>query len=119
MPELEFKEGGQNWSFAGLPKIELEGLSKKRTQKCEEDKMKGIQKWSRKFRNILMLVHNILPHPFSAKDVVVKLTGKVENVLPSKGKSKAVYQKETKLNEKGRSASTIMSCRRCIDHPQK
>ena len=99
--------------------MELEGWSKKGTQKYEEDEMKGIQKWSRKCRNILVLVHNIIPHPFSAKDVVVKLTGKVENALRSKGKSAAVHQKETKLNEKGRSASAIMSRRLCIDHPQK
>ncbi len=118
MPESEFKEGGQNWSFVGLG---WGGgwLFSKNEQKCEEDEIKGIQKWSRKFRNILVLVHNILPHPFSAKDVVVKSTGKVENALRSKGKSAAVHQKETKLNEKGRSASAIMSGRRCIDHPQK
>ncbi len=119
MPESEFKEGGQNWSFAGLPKMELEGWSKNGTQKCEEDEIKGIQKWSRKFRDILVPVPNIFPHPFSAKDVVVKLTGKVENALRSKGKSAAVHQKETKLNEKSRSASAIVSRRRCIDHPQK
>ena len=99
--------------------MELEGRSKNGTQKCEEDEIKGIQKWSRKFRDILVLVPNIFPHPFSAKDVVVKLTGKVENALRSKGKSAAVHQKETKLSEKGRSASAIMLRRRCIDHPQK
>ncbi len=109
----------QNRSVERGPKSELEEGSKNGTQKGEEDEIKEIQKWSRKFRDILMLVHNILPHPFSAKDVVVKLTGKVENALRSKGKSAAVHQKETKLNEKGRSASAIMSRRRCIDHPQK
>ena len=39
-------------------------------------------------------------HPFSAKDVVIELTGKLENALRSKSKSAAVHQKETKLNEK-------------------
>ncbi len=103
--------------LCGSSKIELEGRSKNGTRKCEEDEIKGIQKWSRKCRDILVLVPNIFPHPFSAKDIVVKLTGKVENALRSKGKSAAVHQKETKLNEKGRSASAIMSGRRCIDHP--
>ena len=65
-----------------------------------------------------MLVFNMFPRPISAKDVV-ELTGKVENALRSESKSAAVHQKETELNEKGRSASTIMSRRRCIDHPQK
>ncbi len=65
-----------------------------------------------------MLVFNMFSRPFSAKDVV-ELTGKVENALRSESKSAAVHQKETKLNEKGRSASAIMSRRRCIDHPQK
>ena len=97
--------------------MELEGRSKNGTQKGEEDEMKRIQKWSRKCRVILMVVTKIFPHPFSAKDV--ELTGKVENALRSKSKSAAVYQKETKFNEKGRSASAIMSRRRCINHPQK
>ena len=79
---------------------------------------KGIQKWSRKFIDILMLVFNMFPRRFSAKDVV-KLTGRAENALRSKSKSAAVHQKETKLNEKGRLASAIMSGRCCIDHPQK
>ena len=57
---------------------------------------KGIQKWSRKFRDILVLVFNMFPRPFSAKGVV-DLTGKVENALRSKSKSAAVHQKETKL----------------------
>ena len=57
--------------------------------------------------------------PFSDEDGVVGLTGKVENVLRSKSENTAVYQKETELNEKGGSASAIMSRRRCIDHPQE
>ena len=57
-----------------------------------------------------------VPRSFSAKDVVVELT---ENALLSESKSTAVRQKETKLNEKGRSASAIMSRRRCINYPQK
>ena len=69
--------------LCGPSKMELEGRSKNGTQKCE-DEIKGIQKWSRKFRDILVPVPNILPHPFFAKDVVVKLTGKVENALRSK-----------------------------------
>ena len=60
-----------------------------------------------------------IPHSFSAKNVVVELTVKLENALFSESKSTAVRQKETKLNEKGRSASAIMSRRRCINHPQK
>ena len=39
-------------------------------------------------------------HPFSAKDVVIELTGKLENALRSESKSAVVHQKETKLNEK-------------------
>ena len=65
-----------------------------------------------------MLVFNMFLRPFSAKDVV-ELTGKLENALRRKSKSTAVHQKETKLNKKDRSASAIMSRRRCIDHPQK
>ena len=49
----------------------------------------------------------------------VELAGKIENALYSKSKSAAVHQKETKLDEKGRSAGAIMSRGRCIDHPQK
>ena len=30
-------------------------------RKCEEDEIKGIQKWSRKFRDILVLVYTIFP----------------------------------------------------------
>ncbi len=69
---------------------------------------KGIQKWSRKFRDILVLVFDMFLRPFSAEDV--ELTGKTENALYSKSKSAsaAVHQKETKLNEKSRSASVIM-----------
>ena len=51
---------------------------------------KGIQKWSRKFRDMLVLVFNIFPRPFSANDVV-ELIGKVENALRSKSKSAAVH----------------------------
>ena len=65
-----------------LPKMELKGGFKNGIQKCEEDEIKVIQKWSR-------------------------------------GKSAAVYQKEIKLNEKGRSASAIMSHRRYLNYPQK
>ena len=53
-----------------------------------------------------MLVFDIFLRPFSAEDV--ELTGKIENALYSKGKSAAVYQKETKLNKKSRSASVII-----------
>ena len=55
-----------------IPKLKLEGRSKNGTQKCEEDKIKGIQKWSREFEDILVLVSKILPNPFSAKDVVIE-----------------------------------------------
>ena len=44
-----------------------------------------------------------IPYPFSTKDVI-ELIGKLENALRSESKRIAVYQKETKLNEKGRSA---------------
>ena len=53
-----------------------------------------------------------VPHPFSAKDVVVELTGKLEHALRGDSKSTAVHQKEAKLNKKGRSASVIISRRR-------
>ena len=82
----------------------------------EQDKV--IQKWSRKFRDVLVLVFNMFPRPFSAKGVV-DLTGKVENALHSKSKSAAVHQKETKIDQKGRSASATISRRHCIDHSQK
>ena len=36
-------------------------------------------------------------------DVVVELIGKPENALRSESESTSVYQKETKLNKKGRS----------------
>ena len=60
-----------------------------------------------------------IPHPFSAKDVVVELIGKPEHALRSESKSTAVHQKETKLIEKRQISSVIMSRRRWIDHPQK
>ena len=56
-------------------------------------------------------------HPFSTKNVVVELTVELENTLLSESKSTAVRQKETKLNNKGESASAILSHRRCINHP--
>ena len=66
-----------------------------------------------------IFVSNIFSHSFSTKNVVVKLIEKIENVLYSKDKSVAVYQKKIKLNKKDRSASAIMSRRRYINHPQK
>ena len=77
-----------------------------------------IQKWSRRFRDILVLVFDMFLRPFSARDVI-KLIGKAENTLRSKSKSAAVHQKETKLDKKGRSAGAIISRRRYINHPQK
>ena len=53
-----------------------------------------------------MLVFNIFPRPFPIKDDV-ELTEKVENALRSKSKNAAVRQKETKFNEKGRSAMDL------------
>ena len=43
-----------------------------------------------------------VPYLFPAMDVVVELTGKLENALRSESESTAVHQKETKLNKKGR-----------------
>ena len=102
------------------PKLELcfGGGFQKWSTEVRGRRDKGIQKWSRRFRHILVLVFNTFPRPFSAK-TVINLTGKVENALRSKSKSTAVHQKETKFNEKSRSASAIISRRRCIDHPQK
>ena len=79
-----------------------------------------IQKWSRKFRDVLVLVFNMFPRLFPIKGVV-DLIGKVENALRSNSKSKsaAVYEKETKLDKKIRLASAIMSRRYYIDYPQK
>ena len=57
--------------------------------------------------------------PSPDKDDVIEFTRKIENALHSKSESAAVHQKETELNEKRRSAGMIMSCRRCIDYPQK
>ena len=120
VPESERKEGGQNWNFVlgEGSKNRTRGTVQKWSTEVRGRRDKGIQKWSRKFRDMLVLVFNMFLRPFSAKDVV-ELTGKVENVLRSESKSAAVHQKETKLDEKGRSASAIMSCRCCIDHPQK
>ena len=39
-----------------------------------------------------------VPHPFPAMDVVIELTGKLENALRSESESTAVHQKENKLN---------------------
>ena len=68
---------GQIWSFVGLggrscslPKKELEGWSKNRTQKCDEDEIKGVQKWSRRSRDILILVFKVFSRSFSPKEVV-------------------------------------------------
>ena len=36
---------------------EAGGTVQNGTQKCEEDEIKGIQKWSRKFRDILIFVY--------------------------------------------------------------
>ena len=93
-------------------------FSKNGTQKCEEDE-KGDPEVEQEFQRYINARLYNAPHPFSAKDVVDELTGKLENALRSESKSTAVRQKETKLNEKGRSASAIMSRRRCINHPQK
>ena len=60
----------------------------------------------------------MFPRLFPIKDVV-ELTEKAKNALRSKSKNAAVRQKETKLNEKDRSTSAIMSRRRYIDYPQK
>ena len=68
-------------------------------------------------RYINTYLYNI-PYSFSIKNVIIKLIEKLEYALRSKSKNTAVHQKETKLNEKGRSASAIMSRRRCINHPQ-
>ena len=97
--------------------MKLEGRSKNGVQKCEEDKIKGSKSGARS-SDILVLVFSMFLRPFSTKNVV-KLTGKAENAFRSKSKSAAVHQKETKLDEKGKSAGAIMSRGRCIDHPQK
>ena len=43
--------------------------SKNGTQKCEEDEIKGIQNWSRKFRDILVLISKMFPHPLSGRRI--------------------------------------------------
>ena len=80
IPESERKERGQNWNFI------LEKGSKNRTRET-------IQKWNRKFKNILILVFNIFLRPFSVKNVV-KLTEKTENILRNKNKSATIHQKK-------------------------
>ena len=57
-PELELCRV-RFWGGVCFPKMELEGRFKNGTQKCEEDEIKGIQKWSRNFRDILVLVYII------------------------------------------------------------
>ena len=113
MPESKRRneaEIGALWGWVGgycLPKMELEVRSKSGTRKCEEDEIKRVQKWSRKSRNIVVRGFQMFPRPFPAKRGC-ESTGKVQNALRSKSKSRsksaAVHQKETKLNEKGRSA---------------
>ena len=49
------------WGGLCFSKMELKGWSKNGTQKCEEDEIKGIQKWSRDFRDILVLVYTMFP----------------------------------------------------------
>ena len=49
--------------------MELEGRFKDGTQKCEEDEIKGIQKWSRKFQSYIGARLYNVPHRFSAKVV--------------------------------------------------
>ena len=41
--------------------MELEGRSKNGTQKCEEDEIKGIQRWNRKFGDIWVLIYTMFP----------------------------------------------------------
>ena len=96
--------------------MELEGRSKNGVVRGRRDKR--IQKWSGRFRDTLVLVFNMFPRQFSAKDVV-ELIGKVESILRSESKNAAAHQKGTKLDERGRLASAIMSRRRCIDYSQK
>ena len=70
--------------------MELEGRSKNGVQKCEEDEIKGSKSGAGGSEIDLVLVFNMFPHPFPAKDVV-KFTGKAENALRSKRKRAAVY----------------------------
>ena len=62
--ESERKEGGQNWNFVfeGFQNG-AGGTVQKGAQKCEEDEIKGIQKWSRKCKNTLVVVTKIIPPP--------------------------------------------------------
>ena len=53
----------------------------------------------------------------SNTDGIADFTGK--NALRKESQDATVYQKETELDEKGRSAGAVMSCRRCIDHSQE
>ena len=39
--------------------MELERRSKNGTQKCKEDEIKGVQKWSRRSRDLLILVFKV------------------------------------------------------------
>ena len=75
--------------FGGSSKNGTRETVQKWSTEVRERRDKGIQKWSRRFRDILVLVFNIFLRPFSAKDLV-KLTGKAENALRSKGKSAAI-----------------------------
>jgi len=57
--------------------------------------------------------------PFSNKDGVVELTGKIENALRKESQDATVHEKEIELDEKGRSAGTFMPRRCCTDHQQE
>ena len=69
--------------------MELEGRSKNGTQKCEEDE-KGDPEVEQEFQRYINARLYNAPHPFSAKDVVDELTGKLENALRSESKGTAV-----------------------------
>ena len=59
--------------------MELEKRSKKRRQECEEEEIKGVQKWSRRFRDMSILVFTVFPCWLSAKEIVKGLE-KVERI---------------------------------------
>ncbi len=69
--------------------MDLEGRSKNGVQKCEEDEIKGSKSEVESLEIDLVLVFNMFPRPFPAKNFV-KFIEKAENTLRSKSKRVAV-----------------------------
>lgn len=75
----------QKWSWRDGPEMERKSARKTR--------QRGFRSGAGSSEIHCARLYN-LPHPFSVKDVVVELTGKLEHALRSESKSTAVHQKQ-------------------------